>query len=226
MTNKRGGKQKMETIFKDISWPHCNWIQALIISGSLPPLSIYLVRPLPLFWITRFQGWHTSRLTSTVRQMELRGVRQRPGKPCQLMWPQAQPYSITTSAVNIQLRRVWVLLAVSSPRCQKMTVVLETLCAWWVHVPVTLCVVGQVSLGTKAGWSSPLSQRLWHHRGCQGKCPKQLSPLWLPGWSDWLGGCSLLLHSSQSCQFTSINFPEKEEYSCWSFTPGSCLFCT
>lgn len=139
MTNKRGGK-KTGRIFKDISWPHRDWIQALIISGSLPPVSIHLVCPLPLFWITRFQGWHTSRLTSTVRQMELRGVRQRPGEPCQLIWPQAQPFSTSTTAVNTQLRRVWVLLAVSSPGLQKMTVGLETLSAWWVYVPVTaLC---------------------------------------------------------------------------------------
>lgn len=140
MTNTRGGKQKMGRIFKDISWPRRDRIQALVISDSLPPVSIHLVHPLALFWITRFQGRHTSRLTSTVRQMALRGVRQRPGEPCQLIWPQAQPSSTSTTAVNTRLRRAWVLLAVSSPGLQKMTVGLETLSAWWVYVPVTaLC---------------------------------------------------------------------------------------
>ena len=90
--------------------------------------------------------------------MEPRGARQRPGRPCQLIWPQAQPYSITTSAVNIQLRVVSALLPASFSRLLKMTVVLETprsSQAWWVHVPVTALCGRQVSLGTRAGRSCP-----------------------------------------------------------------------
>lgn len=91
----------------------------------------------------QIQSWHSSRLTPTVRQMELRGARQRPGRPCQLIWPGAQPYSISTAAVNIQLRVVSVLLTVSVSSLLQMTVVLDTprsSLAWWVHVPITaLC---------------------------------------------------------------------------------------
>lgn len=140
MTNKREGKQRMGTVFKSYLWSHSDWFLALNILGNFPPMNVYLVCPLPLFWIAQFKGWHSLRLTSPVRQMELRGARQRPDRPCQLIWPQAQPDSITTTAVNIQLKLVWILFTVSFSRLQKMTVVLETPCstqAWLVHMPIT-----------------------------------------------------------------------------------------
>ena len=212
MTNKREGKQRMGTVFKSYLWSHSDWCLALNILGNFPPMNVYLVCPLPLFWIARFKGWHSLRLTSPVRQMELRGARQRPDRPCQLIWPQAQPDSITTTAVNIQLKLVWILFTVSFSRLQKMTVVLETPCstqAGWYTCQSQLCMVGQVSLGTEAGWCCLPSQRLLHCRDSQGKCLEQLSPFWLPGWSDWLGGCSLLLHSSQSCPVHKHHLPRE-----------------
>lgn len=76
-----------------------------------------------------------------------------------------------------------------------------------------LCVIRQVSLGTKTGWSCLPPQRPLHRRDSQGKCLEQLPPLWLAGCCDWLGGCSLLPHSSQSCSAHKHHFPEEEKLS-------------
>lgn len=196
MVNKRESRQRMRTVCKGSLWPHCAWFLVQDILGSFSLMSIYLMCPLLLSWIARIGGWHSSRLTPTIRQMELSGARQRPGRPCQLIWPQAQPYSITTAAVNIQLRLVWVLFTVSFSRLLKLTVALLLPGLVGTRAKSQLCMVGKVSLGTQAGWSCLSSQGLLHHRGCQGECLKQLSPLCLPDWCDWLCWYSVLPHTS------------------------------
>lgn len=214
MTNKRESMPRMGTVFKGSLWPHCDCFLALNILGSLSPMSIYLLCLLPLFWIARFEGWCSSRLTPTVRQMELSGARQRPGKPCQLIWPQAQPYSITTIAVIIQLKLVRVLFTVRFSRLLKMTVALNPLgpsrpggyiCPSW------LCIIHQISLGNKA------AEAFSHPRGsCTTGIVRRVLgaavTCWLAGWCDWLARCSLSHLQLGVVQFMSVNFQEKEEF--------------
>lgn len=198
---------------------HCDWFLGLHVSGSLLLVSIHLAWPLPLFWIARFRSWHSSRLTPTVRQMEPRGARQRPGRPCQLIWPQAQPYSITTSAVNIQLRVVPALLPAGFFGLLKMTVVLETprsSQAWWVHVPITALCGRQVSLGTRAGWSCPHPKGS-HTTGAVRENARSSCHL-SDCQADLIGlvGVPFFDIAPESFKSMHVTFPEKEERSCLS----------
>lgn len=185
-------------------------------------MSIHLVCPLPLFWIARFKGWHPSRLTSTIRQMELKGARQRPGRPCQLIWPQAQPYSITTTAVNIQLRLVWVLLTVSFSRPLKMIVLLEAPCSAqvsWVHVPST-ALHGQTGVRWQLGRTKlPPTQRLLHHRVVRESAWNSCHPSGCQADLTGFVGVPSFLTAPKVVQFTSITFPDKVECSYLSSSP-------
>lgn len=150
MANKGKSSKGWEQCWK-VPWSHTETVSSPFTIWA-HPWAHHLIVSSSSLWTIQSEGWYCSRLTPTIRQMELKGARQRPGIPCQLIWPQAQCYSVATNAVKIQLRLGCALFAVSFSRLLKRTAVLKLLIPSRPNGYICqsqICVVDRVSLGTR-----------------------------------------------------------------------------